>query len=368
MRNPTVREIARASNFSPATVARALGNSPLVRDATRRKIRKAARDLGWSPNPLSSIYMAHLRSTRIPSWRATLAYLIPYEDPALYVDYFKLHGKGAGERAASLGYSLEVIWLRDFGHDVAKLEKFLKHRGIPGLILNGGELPAGTFRDFDWSHFAAASWGFSLDQPVLHQAGYHYMQGMRTILRKLEDLGYRRIAMVISEDNDRLSDHTLLSAFSYAETHRPPGRWLKSYPLKSWHSNRGERIKIQHWLRRNRPDVVIGETVAWEAIQGMGWKVPGDVAFVSPNWSAVWPRIGGINHLPEVIGANSVDLVANQLTHNERGVPRHAKVVLNEGEWMDGPSVPPLPPRGAAREKNVSHENGDAGSPFPHNA
>lgn len=341
MKNPTVREIAAAAGVSPATVSRALSNSPLLNGETRKRVQIAAQKLGWSPNALSSIYMAHLRSTKKLSYRATLAYLIPYHDPALYVEYFQRHRQGAGERAASLGYTLEVIWLKDLGHDMARLEKFLKSRGIPGIILNGGGLSPGAFSGFDWKSFAAASWGFSFDHPVLHQTAYHYMQGMRILLEKLGALGYRRIAMIISEDHDQLSDHTLLSAFSYKEKYHSPGEWMKSYPLKSWHSNRAEKKKIQDWLLANRPEVVIGETVAWEAIAEMGWKVPGDVSFVSPNWSRVWPNIGGIDHLPEVIGANSVEMVADQLNRNERGIPAHPKLVLSEGRWRDGASVPP---------------------------
>jgi LacI family transcriptional regulator len=285
--------------------------------------------------------MAHLRSTKPPAYRATLAYLIPYPDTELYVDYFKLHSKGAKARAQELGYSLETIWLKDLDYDMGRLDKFLKARGIPGLILNGESLAPDAFAGFDWSNFAVASWGFSFDQPMLHRTGYHYMQGMRLLLSKLEKLGYRRIAMVISEDHDQNSDHTILPVFNYEERHRSRGKWMKSYPLKSWHSNRGERRKIQAWLRENRPEVVIGETITWEAIEEMKWKVPADIAFVSPNWSAVWPDIGGVDHLPEVIGANSVELVADQLTRNERGVPKHPKLILNEGQWRDGASVPP---------------------------
>lgn len=341
MRNPTVRQIARACGVSPATVSRALSNSPLLTGETRERVQDTARNMGWAPNPLSSIYMAHLRSTKTPSYRATLAYLLPYDDPALYVDYHKRHCKGAHERAASLGYRLEVIWLREFKYDLKKVGNFLKSRGIPGVIINSGELASEAFADFDWDSFAASSWGFSLENPHLHHSGFYYVHGMRTLLAKLQEYGYTRTAMIISEDNNHFSGHAMLPVFNYCEKHPRPGEWFKSYPLRSWHSNRAERKKIQTWLKKYRPEVVIGETISWEAIEEMGWKVPDDIAFVSPNWSGVWPHVGGIDHLPEVIGAHSVELVTDQLTRNERGIPRHPKLILNEGCWRDGVSIPP---------------------------
>lgn len=342
MKTPTVREIAKACGVSAATVSRALSNSPLLSEETRKMVQEKAQGLGWAPNPLSSIYMSHLRSTRPLSYRATLAYLVPYTDPAFFVEYHKRHCQGAMSRAASLGYQLDVLWLKDFGYNMRKLNSFLKARGIPGVVINSGELEAEVFAEFDWDSFAIASWGFSLETPHLHQAGFYYIQGMRLLMDKLLALNYIRIAMVMSEASNRFSGYALLPFFNRLELHPPrSGLWLKSYHHQSWHSNRTERRKLQVWLQKYRPEVVIGETLAWEAIAEMGWKVPDDIAFASPNWSELWSHVAGIDHLPEVIGANSVELVADQLNRNDRGIPLHPKLIVSEGVWRDGASVPP---------------------------
>jgi LacI family transcriptional regulator len=51
---PTLATIAAASGFSVSTVSRALQGNPALPAATVRKIRAAARAVGYRPNPLVS--------------------------------------------------------------------------------------------------------------------------------------------------------------------------------------------------------------------------------------------------------------------------------------------------------------------------
>ena len=46
----TIKDIAKILNISHTTVSRALGDSPLIKDETKRKIQKIARELNYSPN------------------------------------------------------------------------------------------------------------------------------------------------------------------------------------------------------------------------------------------------------------------------------------------------------------------------------
>lgn len=50
MEEVTIRTIAQRANVSHTTVSRALNNSPLVKEATKRKIRQLADELGYVPN------------------------------------------------------------------------------------------------------------------------------------------------------------------------------------------------------------------------------------------------------------------------------------------------------------------------------
>ena len=60
----TMRDVAQASGFSPATVSIVLNNAPLARyiaPATKKRIEDAARKLGYRPNAMARF----LRSRRV---------------------------------------------------------------------------------------------------------------------------------------------------------------------------------------------------------------------------------------------------------------------------------------------------------------
>ncbi|MFW2883632.1 LacI family DNA-binding transcriptional regulator [Levilactobacillus brevis] len=50
MTEVTIRTIAQRANVSHTTVSRALNDSPLVKEETKRKIRQLADELGYVPN------------------------------------------------------------------------------------------------------------------------------------------------------------------------------------------------------------------------------------------------------------------------------------------------------------------------------
>ena len=55
MKKPTIREVARLAGVSPATVSRAINNTGLVTEETRRRIAEAIQESGYSSKlPLSA--------------------------------------------------------------------------------------------------------------------------------------------------------------------------------------------------------------------------------------------------------------------------------------------------------------------------
>jgi LacI family transcriptional regulator len=67
--------------------------------------------------------------------------------------------------------------------------------------------------------------------------------------------------------------------------------------------------------------------------------VPDEVGFATLTYSPVYGEISGVDQNDEIVAAVGVELVAEQLHHNRRGVPTHPKIVMVEGEWKEGKTL-----------------------------
>lgn len=342
---PTHAMIAAACGVNVSTVSRALNGNPVIPEATRQKIRAKAEEMGWKTNPLVAAYMSHLRSSRQVRYRANLAYIATRENarkvsdmPGYHVEQFQ----GCHAQAASLGYGLEPIWFYEWEGSGIKLSRLLRNRGIPGLILYGTSVSEARYGNFDWASFSAAAWGVQSPDFTLHLASAHHHQDMRLALERIRACGYRKIALMLFESQDELSQHSLYASFLYEKAFDKSGTRYEFLRLSETISPLARKKRAREWLEKHSPDVVIGEQIVWEVLEEMGWKVPEKIGFVSMCWSSGWPYIGGIDQRAEMIGRNTVDMVVDQLVRNERGLPGNPKLILSEGVWMDGRSCPRL--------------------------
>ncbi len=341
-RMPTTREIAAACGCNQSTVSHALRGNPRIPDSTRKRILAVAEGLGWKPNPFASVYMAHLRSTRSPSHQAGIGFLIANAKSGRIADqpiHLQRHYHGACARAEELGYSLEAIWLHEPHLTARRLTSVLRNRNIVALVVAGIVHPSEILHELDWSQFAAVSIGFSLPEPALHRVAVHTLHGFDQVLRKVMNLGYRRLAAVVSLFYDERVNHGLLYPTYYAQH-----RWAAEGSIRTYLFPMPEEKEIpgiQDWLRQHMPDVVVGENIVWQAIQEMGWRVPQDVAFVNVDAAPEFPDIGGFNQRHELHGSVAVDMVVGQLLRNQRGIPEVPRSTLIEGTWVDGLSIPP---------------------------
>jgi LacI family transcriptional regulator len=326
-----------------STVSRALNNNPLISESTRKRVRAKAEEMGWKANPLVSIYMAHLRSSREIPYRMNLAYLAPYPQARKIKDlpgYHVEHFNGCRAQAAELGYGLEPIWYEEWGGVGTKLSRLLKNRGIPGIILHGLSAVRQSYENFDWSSFAVAAWGAASPDYPLHLSSPHHPYDMRLALSRIREYGYKRIALMLFETQDELSEHGFYASFLYEKTFDGSGVQYHYLRLPDTISPKRRKKLAREWLEKHQPDLVIGEQIIWELLGEMEWKIPGRIGYVSVCWSPGWTQIGGVDQRAEAIGRNTVDLVVGQLVRNERGLPGSPKLLLSEGRWVDGQSCP----------------------------
>jgi LacI family transcriptional regulator len=336
-----VKLIAAKAGLSGAAVSLALRDHPSIPPATRARVKRLADRLGYRIDPNVSRLMSYLRQRPQAPKAGVIGvlHLFPTakpwrENPSLQ----RLHS-AATERAMRFGYELEECWLAEPGMTAARKRDILLARGIEGLLVLGTPQWVEAI-DFDFSPFACAATGYSLRTP-LHRACQHQYQEMFTALRHLDALGYRRPGLVLTEDSDRRTMQHWSAAFLAAQRHWPESRRIPPLFMPDLNG-----ATFRTWFRAEHPDVVIAhravKTVVREWLPAAGTRVPETCGFADLDVDAgTESPFSGIRQNNEQVSAAAIDLIIGQLQRHERGLPKHPKIVLVEGEWVDGATTRP---------------------------
>jgi LacI family transcriptional regulator len=333
---PSLKSIARQTGLSVAAVSLALRNRPGVSPRTCARVQRAATRLGYQQDPQVAKLMAYLRRGSPVTVRAALGLLTLFPDPNPWRKSYHLRSihDAATLRAAQLGYQLEACWLAEPGMTAARMRDILIARGIEGVVLLGAPMWVERL-DFDFSRFACAATGYSI-RTKIHRACQHQYQEMFILLRRLEELGYRRPALALAEDSDQRTMHHWSAAFLAAQQAWAPARRLPILIAPKITAD-----VFLPWFARHHPDVVVTQSPPSPIIRG--WLQDAGVAVPQACGLAdldIDPETdldcSGIRQNYEQVAAAAVDLVVSQIQRNERGLPDHPMVVMIEGQWVDG--------------------------------
>ncbi len=333
----TMTSVAEAAGVSIMTVSRALRNNPRLPLKTRQRIQAIAKKLGYRPDPTVSQLMARLRSSRTKD-PETLAWLNPrplrpdWRDAFASEEFFQ----GASDRAAQLGYKLDVISGHEPGLTSRRLTRILQTRSIVGVLI--APLPGiPETVPLEWNCFAAATYGYTVLEPPLHRACNHHPRIIRRGLSEAIARGYRRPGLMISKTDNLRVDEGWTAGFLSFQLHLPASDHV---PVLLYDQNDMELTA--RWLDRHAPDVVFAHaTDNLKAIRATGRRVPDDIGFIHLDLDRHTTHCAGMRQNHPVVGAAAVDLVVAQLHRGERGIPKVPKLLLVEGEWVDGPTIRP---------------------------
>jgi LacI family transcriptional regulator len=185
----TMRDVANASGFSPATVSIVLNNAPLARyiaPATKKKIEDSARKLGYRPNAMARF----LRSKRTNSVGVMFTDITdPFCTPIL---------RGIEN---SLFQDAYVPILADAHNQRNRFERYLElllERHVEALIVVANWLVVDIhlLADFSKRNIPAATIGWELPGDTVSSVMVDNEAGGRLALEHLHKLGHRKIAFI----------------------------------------------------------------------------------------------------------------------------------------------------------------------------
>lgn len=326
-------QIARAAGVSRPTVSRALQNHPSLPKSTRLRIQALANEMGYRPNPMVSALMASRNQSHPSSATTTMAVLTTWR-PTLElapVPTFKRLLKGAQLRAEQLGYQLEEFWLDEPGVSHARLSSILASRGIVAVLV-APVPPEHQAIHLNWELFSAAAFAHFNLIPDLHCAAHFHFRSYTLAIAELAGRGYRRPGLVLTSATPKHVVSQWIGAH-HAATAAFPSR-VAPFVFSSITAR-----DFIAWCKSHKPDIVLSNDhriPKW--LNEARKSLPSWIGFASLDRDPANKELGGIDQLNDEIGCAAVDLVVSQINCNERGIPRHAKNVLIEGRWVDGPS------------------------------
>lgn len=279
--------------------------------------------------------MSHVRADRASSFIGNLAIVhIPSPEQPDILPMQQCIIDGAIQRAAELGFHLDLFSLGKNGSKPASLGRMLHARGTLGVIFLQPKSNHAT-NGFPWEHFASLHIDFNSTKLLHHTVSLDHHFTLISALDRLKSIGYRRLGMFIARHKDERLVHKWSAAFrSFQENQGGIG----NLPILMRETI--QQTELLEWYHHHRPDLIIGhvdQAIAW--FEAAGIFMPRDLGFFNLNWNERKLPCAGLDLQPQLHGIVAVETLAAQIHRNERGLPANPRTVMISGHWIDGPTL-----------------------------
>lgn len=339
MARVTLKDIAQRAEVSVSAVSLALSGKGNISQPQRDRIRRLARELGYSPNPL----LASLASKRFRTGDDAQGTLIAHlefpvdEDrptPAIY-------GPELERYAKDLGFQLRVMDSADMRRH-SDLPGMLYRCGTQGVIVTG-QPPPGFFKEHHkWESFALVQCGrFRTNLPI-HTVRSDVFRSIKLIFQQVRALGYERIGFSVGRHSNVLEDDEarLGSAMAMLHFHLPPHRHVTPFT-----GNFDDGEGLLAWVRAQQPEVVIGFSIRqYHILATAGFRIPEEIGFATlhvpetPELGGA-PGCAGLFQQTNRIARESLRLLDQLIRYKVRGFPETPRHTLIPSVWRQGKTL-----------------------------
>jgi LacI family transcriptional regulator len=207
---PTIRDVAKRAGVSIATVSRVLNDSASVGEDKRVRVMEAARELGYSPNPVALNLLGQKTGG--------IGVMLPY----IAGEFFSEFLEGIDRVTSENGYFLIVSSShRDIEAFRAGIQSL--NRRVDGLIVMSTEVGAGAVIEWLPVGLPVVFVNTDVESSRVEAVNFDNRRGAYEVTRHLIERGHRRIAMLKGPEGaqdgkarlegyrDALAEHDLVS-------------------------------------------------------------------------------------------------------------------------------------------------------------
>jgi DNA-binding LacI/PurR family transcriptional regulator len=301
---PTQEDVARRAKVSRALVSLVMRGSPNVSDTRRRRVLKAAEELGYRPN-------AYARSLASKSLTTIGVLINDVTNPYFGGVYASL--AAAAEEA---GFDLLVApGTRAVGKEAALLHTLLEHQ-VAGLALLSPLIPTSELRGLV-SSIPTVLVGRDTAIAGVDVVTSDERQAARAVIEHLVSLGHRDIVHVTGGGNRPAQDR----AKAYRETMHELGLEPREVPGTFTHTA-GQKAAAAITSMQPRPTAVVAanDLIAVGAMgrfETAGLRVPQDVSVVGYDDSQIAQldqvQLTSVRQPLDMFGSQAVSLLMDRL-------------------------------------------------------
>ncbi|MDA8747608.1 LacI family transcriptional regulator [Litoreibacter sp.] len=309
---PTLKDVALRAGVSRSAVSRTFTEGASVSDKTRKKVQKAAADLGYRPNALAS---------SLTTGRTKLIGLVSdnFHNP-IFLEVFDLFTQGLQERGLR-PLLVNLSQQRDRDHALHLLRQY----SVDGVIVASSTLPPSFAKSFrDAGVPVVNSFGRHTTSPDVHVVGIDNVECGRMAARSLIERGYRKLAFMGGPE-DATSTQDRFAGFR--EIIRDTVGVSQSHSFAASYSFEAGRAEMARLIAEGHAQAYFcGDDVlsigALSAVKSAGLKVPDDIGLIGLNdmEMAGWNNIALTTiHQPiQQIISSSIELVVAMLDDPNR--------------------------------------------------
>jgi LacI family transcriptional regulator len=334
-RRVTQFDIAEHLKIGRSTVSMALRDDPRITLKVRQRVRQAAQQLGYTPDPALAALASYRETLRPRSDSGhSLGFLYPSDYPKRSVSpkYPLIHG--IGTRAAELGYHIEFFPTDYSEKQLRKTLQNCRARGIEGLFLNSPTCDIRPYR-LDWSRLTSVTVGNTLRGTGFPLVAPDAFRGARLAMRELQQLGFQRPGLFYDRDYESRDFHIIKYGFlegcheNFNQDHPP------IYDPRE-HSRPFQMKKLIAWIRRHKIDVII-DSGRSQYRRHQEIKRDSGACYVSldiPEENA--SVISGLKHNRYTIGRQATNLLDTYVRQRQFGVHELSPTLLIPPSWNPG--------------------------------
>lgn len=312
----TIHDIARKLNISASTVSRALNDNPIISEATRKKIRQTAEEMGYRPNTLAA------------SFRTKRTNTIGVIVPLINRHFFSSVISGIEDVAYKSGFTVTISQSNDQFEKEAKIAQTLFTNRVDGIIIS----IAMETKQFDHLKlFPAKNIPLVFFDRVVEEIDAHKIVaddfgGAYLVTEHFIKQGAKQIAHIGGPLNLKIYENRQAG---YVKALEDAGINLNRSMIINNTLRREEGIRaIQTLLKdNNKIDAVFcaNDTTALSSIiylKSIGIKVPDDILVMGfsnePFSEVVTPSISTVQQPGFLMGQKAASLLIEQITNKSK--------------------------------------------------